>query len=65
MILTGAYNSNVHCIDIKNQTNCQFDVEFLDKRGKNVGQYKSYKGRKLVVLSDEKNQQEQHKLNIP
>ena len=48
MLLTGAYNSNLHVIDIKNQTNCQFDVQFLDKRGKNVGKYKAYKGKKLV-----------------
>lgn len=54
MVLTGAYNANVHVIDIKNQTNCQFDVKFLDKRGKNVGAYKAYKGKKVVSLTGEK-----------
>lgn len=48
MVLTGGYNSNVHVIDIKNQTNCQIDVKFMDKRGKNVGTYWAYKGKKVV-----------------
>lgn len=53
MLLTGSYNSTAHVIDIKNQTNCQFDVSFLDKRGKNVGKYKSYKGKKLVMVNEQ------------
>ena len=48
MVLTGGYNGNVHVIDIKNQTNCQIDVKFMDKRGKNVGTYRAYKGKKVV-----------------
>ena len=35
-------------IDIKNQTNCCIDVKFMDKRGKNVGTYWIYKGKKVV-----------------
>lgn len=53
MVVTGAYNANVHVIDIKNQTNCCFDVKFMDKRGKNVGTYKAYKGKKVVSLNNE------------
>jgi len=49
MVLTGGYNANVHVIDIKNQTNCQIDVKFMDKRGKNVGTYWAYKGKKVVA----------------
>lgn len=48
MVITGAYNSNVHVIDIKNQTNCCIDVKFMDKRGKNTGTYRAYKGKKVV-----------------
>jgi len=48
MVLTGGYNSNAHIIDIKNLTNCQLDVKFMDKRGKNVGTYWAYKGKKVV-----------------
>ena len=48
MVLTGGYNGNVHVIDVKNQTNCQIDVKFMDKRGKNVGNYWAYKGKKVV-----------------
>ena len=48
MVVTGGYNANVHVIDTKNQTNCQIDVKFMDKRGKNVGTYKAYKGKKVV-----------------
>ena len=48
MVLTGAYNGNAHVIDMKNQTNCQIDIKFLDKRGKNVGNYWAYKGKKVI-----------------
>lgn len=27
-------------------------MSFLDKRGKNVGKYKSYKGKKLISIND-------------
>jgi serine/threonine-protein phosphatase 2A regulatory subunit B len=36
-VLTGAYNSNAHVIDIQNSLNCSIDVRFMDKRGKGVG----------------------------
>lgn len=48
MVITGAYNGNVHVMDIKNQTNCSIDVKFMDKRGKNTGTYRQYKGKKVV-----------------
>jgi serine/threonine-protein phosphatase 2A regulatory subunit B len=37
LVLTGAYNSNLHVLDVKNNTNTAIDVKFMDKRGKNVG----------------------------
>lgn len=48
MVLTGGYNGNAHVIDMKNQTNCELDIRFLDKRGKNVGNYWAYKGKKVI-----------------
>ena len=48
MLLTGGYNSSVHVIDMKNLTNCNIDVGFMDKRGKNVGTYRAYRGRKVL-----------------
>jgi hypothetical protein len=51
MVLTGGYNSNAHLIDIKNQTNCSIDVKFMDKRGKNVGTYSAYKGKKVIQVN--------------
>lgn len=36
-LLTGAYNSNAHVIDLEKSTNSTIDVKFMDKRGKNVG----------------------------
>lgn len=47
LVLTGSYNSNVHVIDLNNQTNCTIDAKFMDKRGKNVGQNRSYKGKRV------------------
>jgi len=66
MVLTGGYNSNVHLIDIKNQTNCQIDVKFMDKRGKNVGSYRAYKGKKVITPStaDSGNKDEPVKIDM-
>lgn len=50
-VLTGSYNGNAHVIDLLNQTNWSIDVKFMDKRGKNVGSCKSYKGKKLLPSS--------------
>jgi hypothetical protein len=47
MVLTGSYNSNMHLIDMNNQTNTTIDVKFMDKRGKNVGQVRNYKGKRV------------------
>ena len=46
-VLTGSYNSNFHVIDIENANNCTIDAKFMDKRGKNVGQTRYYKGKRL------------------
>lgn len=46
-VLTGAYNSNAHVIDIANSTNNTIDCKFLDKRWKNVGLSRPYRGRRL------------------
>jgi serine/threonine-protein phosphatase 2A regulatory subunit B len=47
LILTGSYNSNAHIIDIQNQTNITLDVKFMDKRGKNVGCQRNYRGKRV------------------
>jgi serine/threonine-protein phosphatase 2A regulatory subunit B len=47
-ILTGSYNGNAHVIDLQNQVNCNIDVKFMDKRGKNVGANRLYRGRRLL-----------------
>lgn len=47
LVLTGSYNSNVHVIDVQNQQNCTIDVKYMDKRGKNVGQQRNYKGKRV------------------
>lgn len=47
LVLTGGYNSNVHVIDLQRQQNCTIDVKYMDKRGKNVGQVRNYKGKRV------------------
>ena len=47
-VLSGSYNSGAHLLDFSNNTNCHIDVKFMDKRGKNVGNYRGYRGRRLV-----------------
>jgi len=47
-VLTGSYNGNAHVIDLQNQINCSIDVKFMDKRGKNVGGNRLYRGRRLL-----------------
>jgi serine/threonine-protein phosphatase 2A regulatory subunit B len=49
MVLTGSYNSNAHVLDLVNQTNWAIDVKFMDKRGKNVGLMRKYRGRRLLA----------------
>jgi serine/threonine-protein phosphatase 2A regulatory subunit B len=48
-VLTGSYNSGAHLLDFANNSNCLIDVKFMDKRGKNVGAYRNYRGRRLVT----------------
>lgn len=47
-ILTGAYNSNAHVIDINTGQNCTIDVKFMEKRGKGVGNFRSYRGKRMT-----------------
>jgi serine/threonine-protein phosphatase 2A regulatory subunit B len=47
MVVTGSYNSNMHVIDMANNTNTTVDVKFMDKRGKNVGNLRPYKGKRV------------------
>ncbi len=47
MVLTGSYNSSLHLVDLKNLTNTTIEVKFMDKRGKNVGQTRPYKGKRI------------------
>jgi serine/threonine-protein phosphatase 2A regulatory subunit B len=46
-ILTGAYNSSAHLIDVQNNSNCTIDVRFMEKRGKNVGLTRPYRGKRI------------------
>lgn len=46
-LLTGSYNSNAHVIDLNSNSNTVIDVKFMDKRGKNVGTPRYYKGKRL------------------
>ena len=55
MVLTGAYNSNAHVLDLVNQTNWTLDVKYMDKRGKNVGTQRTYRGRRLQPQESIKN----------
>lgn len=48
-ILTGAYNSNAHIIDINTSQNSTIDVRFMEKRGKCVGYSRSYRGKRLAT----------------
>jgi dihydroxyacid dehydratase/phosphogluconate dehydratase len=47
MAVTGSYNSNMHIIDMANNTNTTVDIKFMDKRGKNVGSSRQYKGKRV------------------
>ena len=47
MLLTGSYNSNAHIIDLKRTCNTTLDVKFMEKRGKNVGFTRPYKGKRV------------------
>ena len=47
LVVTGSYNSNVHVIDVEKNTNTTIDVKFMDKRGKNVGFVRPYKGKRV------------------
>jgi hypothetical protein len=48
LALTGSYNSNFHVIDMKNGTNSTIEAKYMDKRGKNVGVQRNYKGKRVL-----------------
>jgi len=48
MVLTGSYHSHAHVIDLQKRINTTLDVKFMDKRGKNAGYPRPYKGKRLV-----------------
>ena len=48
MVLTGSYHSHAHVIDLQKRINTTLDVKFMDKRGKNAGYPRHYKGKRLV-----------------
>ena len=48
MVVTGAYNSQAHVIDLVSSSNSTVDIKFMDKRGKNVGSQRGYRGRRLL-----------------
>lgn len=47
MVLTGSYHSHAHVIDMQKRINTTIEVKFMDKRGKNTGIPRNYKGRKV------------------
>jgi len=51
-LLTGAYNSSAHLIDMQGDGevphNVTIDVKFMEKRGKTVGFQRPYKGRRVT-----------------
>lgn len=46
-VMTGSYFSHAHVIDLMRRTNSTIDVRFMDKRGKQAGIIRPYKGRKV------------------
>lgn len=48
MVLTGSYNSHAHVIDLQRRINTTIEVKFMDKRGKNTGVIRQYKGKRLM-----------------
>lgn len=49
MVLTGAYNSHAHVIDMQRRINTTIEVKFMEKRGKNTGIARTYKGKRVPV----------------
>jgi serine/threonine-protein phosphatase 2A regulatory subunit B len=47
LVLTGSYNGSIHVIDTVNNSNTTIDIRFLDKRGKNAGVVRKYKGKRV------------------
>ena len=48
MVLTGAYHSHAHVIDLQRRINTTINVQFMDKRGKQCGIPRSYKNKRLL-----------------
>jgi serine/threonine-protein phosphatase 2A regulatory subunit B len=51
-LLTGAYDSSAHVIDLNAETNCAIDVSFNEKRGHRVGLTRGYRGRRLTPVNE-------------
>lgn len=49
-LITGAYNSNAHVIDIEATNNSTVEAVFGNKRGKNSAKVRQYTGKKLAAL---------------
>jgi len=47
MVMTGGYFNHAHVMDLVKRTNSTIDVDFNDKRGKQVGVIRPYKGRRV------------------
>jgi hypothetical protein len=48
MVLTGAYHSHAHVIDLQRRINTTIPVQFQDKRGKQCGHPRTYKNKRLL-----------------
>ena len=48
MVLTGGYHSHSHVIDLQRRVNTTIPVQFLDKRGKQVGIPRYYRNKRLL-----------------
>jgi len=51
-LLTGAYDSSTHVIDLQAETLCAIDVSFNEKRGQRVGLTRGYRGRRVCPANE-------------
>lgn len=47
MVLTGSYYCHSHVIDMQKRINTTIEVKFMDRRGKQAGIDRNYKGKRL------------------
>lgn len=50
-IVTGAYNSNAHIIDLEGKVNTTIEAVFGNKRGKPCSKIREYNGKKIAPIS--------------